>query len=466
MFKITQKMSADNAKIEPTNENIAAILRTSQKALEKFESLYKKEILPEYTEGFFDKSVKQAKNTDPQTAVPDNSLIERAVSELLSQTPIIRYKNEKIESIEYQQKNENPITKEELMSLPGDMRPQATGRFMKADLDPKQTGETLIYTYERYLREKNPEKRKNLYHIFRQGLDLVDLDGLSYAMLDKNINAIGFWFPALANANQKHRFFKIPDTTIIKVPLSLLQLSRTEYSEINAVTKKILNDFCFRVFELDDTKDYFVKTGTYSSKFDFRNTHVTAGKEVHELGEYLLYISHTAANMASPLCSPCIYGVSTTNQWCVREYIHPKETVPTIYKGLPLRTEYRFFVDLDEKTVIGKSPYWESDLMKNRFENGSDKESPHQIHDAITFRAQEPKLVREYNENIEMLTERVKELILDIELTGQWSLDVMQNGDDFYLIDMAGAATSALRKCVPKGLLKAQRENWLPEIPE
>ena len=42
----------------------------------------------------------------------------------------------------------------------------------------------------------------------------------------------------------------------------------------------------------------------------------------------------------------------------------------------------------------------------------------------------------------------------------------MQNGDDFYIIDMALAATSALSECVPPGLLKPLKENWLPVIPE
>lgn len=46
------------------------------------------------------------------------------------------------------------------------------------------------------------------------------------------------------------------------------------------------------------------------------------------------------------------------------------------------------------------------------------------------------------------------------------SVDIMQNGDDFYIIDMALTATSALNECVPVGLLKPLKENWLPVIPE
>ena len=49
--------------------------------------------------------------------------------------------------------------------------------------------------------------------------------------------------------------------------------------------------------------------------------------------------------MAGPLSFPCIYGVSTTNEWVVREFIPDKEGNPCIYHGLPLHTEYRVFVD-------------------------------------------------------------------------------------------------------------------------
>ena len=40
----------------------------------------------------------------------------------------------------------------------------------------------------------------------------------------------------------------------------------------------------------------------------------------------------------------------------------------------------------------------------------------------------------------------------------------MQNGDDFYIIDMALADNSALNDCVPKGMLKKTEENWIPKL--
>jgi hypothetical protein len=69
-----------------------------------------------------------------------------------------------------------------------------------------------------------------------------------------------------------------------------------------------------------------------------------------------------------------------------------------------------------------------------------------------------------YNQNVKNIVDKIEHLIHDIDLPGQWSIDIMQNGDDFYLIDMAGAANSALSHCVPKNKLMQNSENWIPEL--
>ena len=55
--------------------------------------------------------------------------------------------------------------------------------------------------------------------------------------------------------------------------------------------------------------------------------------------------------------------------------------------------------------------------------------------------------------------------IKDINMTGQWSIDIMQNGNDFYIIDMALAENSAYyNDCVSIEKRKPQIENWIPEL--
>ena len=182
-------------------------------------------------------------------------------------------------------------------------------------------------------------------------------------------------------------------------------------------------------------------------------------KEINEMGEYFLFLNHLTCSMASPLNNRCFYGANTTNEWVVREYIKDKENNPTIYNGLPLHTEYRVFVDFDTKEILGASPYWRSDVMKNEFKKVS---SPQERHDYVVYKMHEDILNQRYHESVQTVLAELKKVIPRIELTGQWSVDVMRNGNDYYIIDMALAEHSALNDCVPKNLLRAYPQQWLP----
>lgn len=359
------------------------------------------------------------------------------------------------------------ITNKDIAALHPAVRPQLTDTLMKRDISA-DTGMELLSLYGESMNPDVPAKRRQLaYHQFRQGLDILDLDGLTYAMLGMNQNAMSHWLPALVKANQDKGFFKIPATKIARVPITLLQLSRTDYELLTQTSKDIVDLWAMKVFGLDKNKSYFIKTGTYSSKFDFRNVKVTTPKEVRELGEYLLYIQYQAGMMAGPLTQPSVYGASTTNEWVVREFIEDKENNPTIYKGLPLHTEYRVFIDCDKKLVLGIAPYWEPETMKKRFGHEPDANSPHQIHDYVTYRSHETVLTQRYEANKDRLAQEVLKLLPDLDLPGQWSLDIMQNGDDFWLIDMALAESSAFyAETVPAALRRPTEEHWIPSLPE
>ena len=103
--------------------------------------------------------------------------------------------------------------------------------------------------------------------------------------------------------------------------------------------------------------------------------------------------------------------------------------------------------------------------MKKRFSEENDADSPHQKHDYVIYMMHEEKLIQRYHQNVDHVVENIEKMLPDILLDGQWSIDVMQNGDDFYIIDMARAAESALLKCVPKNLLKPNKEDWLAKLP-
>lgn len=442
----------------PTKDEIAKILNASPEALSQFEEQYRaaelKETPPDAP--FVSPSVHSA-------AADTEDIINRIVSELLSETKGIRVKNGKAEPLSFTALSESaaPVTMEEISSLPEPDRPQLTGSLMKRDIS-EYCAPMLVKFLLDYRKGKDPKERTLDYHMFRQGLDIQDLDPLMYAMLGANPTSMSHWLPALCRANSGRDFFKIPDTTVIRVPLTLLQLSRLGYETLTHTTLEIADRYCRTAFDLKDDGDYFLKTGVFSNKFDFRNCRIR-GEEIRDAGQYLLYISSAAVEMASPLNQPSMYGAATTNEWVVREFISDPESDLTIYHGLPLRTEYRVFIDTDTDRVIGIAPYWDPETMRHRFGNCSDKNDPDMVHDYITYSANEEKLMKRFHDNADTVRSRVEEILPALDLKGQWSLDVMQSGEDFYLIDMAPIGVSALRQYVPKELVH-EADNWIPDL--
>lgn len=462
MFNLPKLFHPKSQESIVEKEKIANLLKTTPQALKAFEDAYNENVLLDDSlpDNFFDINAKQAATLNKKEAGEEvNNLVEKIVEELLAKTDSYSFDGER-EYIKDSLPAIGPtVTNKDIQKLPENMRPQMTGFLMKRDLKGSAS-ETILELYLKWLETGN----RQCYHMFRQGLDIQDLDDVIYAMIGTNPNSMGHWLPQLVDASKDNTFFKIPATTIVKVPMTLLQLTRLDYGSLTPTTLEIVDRFCKKAFHLDEAKEYFIKTGTYSSKYDFRNAYVHGAKEVRELGEYLLYIHHQAVMMAGPLTSPCIYGVSTTNEWVVREFIPDKENNPSIYKGLPLHTEYRVFVDCDTDEVIGISPYWEPNVMKQRFGHEKDANSPHQIHDYVIYQMHEETLMKRYEKNKDRVKEEVENLLPKLNLTGQWSIDIMQNGDDFWLIDMALAQDSALIECVPEQRRKAVEENWIPKL--
>lgn len=458
-------------KDELTRDEVAELLKTKPEYIAEFEKAYAtKALTNEVPDNFFEINAKQAAaKHDSTEVIPEDveAMVDKIVENLIAITKVWKYDGEgraKESKLLSLPDSFGLITAKQINSLPREIRPQLAEDLMIKDIhEPSHLA--ILYNYQHFLNEKRPKEKRLYYQKFRQGLDILDLDPITYEIIGTNKNSMGYWLPPIVEGIKKQTFFKVPKTTIIKVPMTMLQLTRCEYDQLTRTTLDIVDRFCFKVFELDEEKEYFIKTGTYSSKYDFRNVHVKGAKEVRELGEYLLFIHNQALQMASPLSTPTIYGASTTTEWVVREFIQDKENNPCIYKGLPLHTEYRVFVDFDENKVIGVNPYWDPDIMKQRFGHSPDSDSPHNIHDYVIYKAHEETLMRRYNENVNTVVEKLEAMLPDVNLDGQWSVDIMQNGDDFWLIDMSAATDSALVDCVPKHLLKQKIEDWIPELP-
>ena len=70
-----------------------------------------------------------------------------------------------------------------------------------------------------------------------------------------------------------------------------------------------------------------------------------------------------------------------------------------------------------------------------------------------------------YHKHKERVAAEVEAILPDIQLPGQWSIDIMQNGEDFWIIDMALAENSAFADCIPEGKRSPLEENWIPKLP-
>lgn len=429
---------------------VALLLKDNPERQREFENLYEQfEVDAENLNLFQQNAAKVIDKSDKFLALSESAetLVNQIVEELVSQT--VFWDSLKGEVLSYPQPVQYLTDSKTFLSLQ-DKGLQFSGYLCKQDM-PESSSKALLSQYKSYVKTGH----KIFYNLFRQGLDILDLDPFVYELLNHDPNTMSNWLFAIKEVVDQTNFFKIPRTRIIKVPLALLQSTRVyEYQDLSPLSLEIINRYAQKVFELDLEKDYFIKTGTFSSKFDFRNAKVTKGQEVSELGSYLWYIQHQANQMASPLNNRVIYGVSSNNEWVVREFIDDKENNPTIYNGLPLHTEYRVFVDFDTEEVIGISPYWHPEVMKESFLDIGVSAPIQKNHDYINYINHEETLMKRYEESKDLVVSEVLKLLKDCKLKGQWSIDVMQNGSDFWLIDMARASESALSDCVPKDKLK------------
>ena len=290
-----------NIHSDSEKKKIAKLLQTTPEALEEFEKAYHLGVLEEpVSDNLFEVNAKQAAGMNDHITVDDSeveSLIDRIVTELLSETTFFKYEDGTVSYGDFGIPfPEHPVTKEEILSLPESLRPQLSGTLLKKELNG-DSYPGILSIYKEYLKEKNPQKKKMTYDIFRQGLEIQDLDPITYQIIAKNKNSIGHWFPELTEAVKTQDFFKIPNTTIIQVPLPLLQLTKLDYMGLTKTSLEIADRFCEKAFSLDRQKEYFIKTGVFSSKYDFRNAHIQGAEEVRTIGEYLLFIHFQASSM-------------------------------------------------------------------------------------------------------------------------------------------------------------------------
>ena len=262
-----------NGKISLSKDDVAKLLQTTPGALDVFEKSYRPS-LQNVSDNFFEINAKQASAMGKKEECNNPELIrlkENIINELLDQTIGFCYDGKKgcwFKINPYEAFSEKiqtpPITLDDIKQFPEELQPQVTGNLAKKDFD-MDSYPAVLFLYDKFLKNKGTEQGKIGYQMFRQGLDILDLDPVLYEIIGMNQNSMGNWLPEVIAAIQKQDFYKVPKTKLIKVPLPLLQLTRTEYGTLNQTTKDILNGYCMSAFGLNVDEQYFIKTGTYSS---------------------------------------------------------------------------------------------------------------------------------------------------------------------------------------------------------
>lgn len=331
-----------------------------------------------------------------------------------------------------------------------------------------------LYSKEDYDRVGDPDNIHALYH---RTASASDLEPRLYEQCVNNPTSMGNWFAPLvrAHAQLDKPTLLLPKTRIMRLDQELAQTLRLEYHEINKLSQNILDTYFFEKFKFDKDAEYFIKTGTFSGKFQFANAHCT---EPDEIAQYFQVINNFAM----------FVGAGESVDLVVRDYIAPEPNTPEIYNGMPLRCEYRLFVDFGDNakardfdkphskaayahafadpedtdttafqpSILGTTHYWHRRVMRQHFAMCTDPSIA--VHtgierqDAYTYRNHEAILDEHFNAHLKSVENATRELIPAMRaqgFRGQWSIDVMVNNAgtndaEFYLIDMAPMCESAL----------------------
>lgn len=239
-----------------------------------------------------------------------------------------------------------------------------------------------------------------------------------YETKKRNVNNLSYWFPQVKDCG-----IKVPETIVI--PLSFEQfkwLSSDNYQDKDICKMgKFIKDKIL-LSSIKDKTMFFIKTGTFSNKFDFSTCKV---ENLDKIGYQFLNIYYAAM---------CVCDGPST-EIVIREFIKSKQT-KKIYNGMPLNTEFRVFYDFDEKKVLGIFNYWDREVMLNSLVRMKAK------NDIEIFSRAISAIEESFTIHKDMVINLIENKMRTVSLQGKWSIDIMKVENDFYLIDMATAETS------------------------
>lgn len=246
----------------------------------------------------------------------------------------------------------------------------------------------------------------------------------AFVASNENPENMSYWLPKILNSTTKQETnLKIPETLVVRLDQEMWDWLRNDKYSPEGIQK--FTDFV--VDKMDNFREgqtLFMKSGIFSNKFDF---HQTVVEDRSKIGKQFLDMFYTSM----------LVGADNTNEVVLREMIPNKDNHPTIYKGMPLHTEFRVFFDFDTYEVVGVSNYWHPEYME--------KEKNLEEQDLTIYQQEKERILSEFDANKLQVVENVSLFMKGCnELSGKWSVDILKTADEFWLIDMARMQKSAL----------------------
>lgn len=272
-------------------------------------------------------------------------------------------------------------------------------------------------------------------------------------------NNFSIWFPKIKDKLPDG--LKVPKTRIIRLTDKWFDWLFTDDYKPEKIEEfsQFLNDKLVGFKPYDQHKKLFVKTGTFSDKFDFSRPMVNPG-EYDQLGEKVLNIFYQSM----------LVGAGTSLDVIVREYVESKDNY-YIYYGMPLRQEIRFFIDFDHNKLLGWANYWNDQYMKKLCDDFSPEmvlkcndETIEQLPESNRQRFKDFQTWHKWDQTVNLdqvmkethMLNMIDKVIqannnapVSLRMSGKWSFDVMVTRDRLnypacYFIDMAKMGQSAL----------------------
>ena len=243
-----------------------------------------------------------------------------------------------------------------------------------------------------------------------------------YNKLKNDVHNVSYWFPKIKDCG-----IRVPETFVKEVPVELFRhlFMDNHEEDIKVIFEWVQTELIPSIPE-NLRGLIFVKNGTFSNKFDFNTCAIRCNSI--DLTRSIIEINYASL----------ILGAGGNTEIVIRERIPFQESiVPTIYHGMPLRTEYRVFYDFDNKKPLYIENYWDVSYCHSSIARN--------MTDKIVYESVYPELNQNYENHKDCVLNGVAEHLSKVEgFSGIWSVDILEDEKQhFWLIDMALGYRSA-----------------------